>query len=289
MIVTIPRGIPTLEGNTWIQKVRLRHLNGYDEQFLLDIQNSLLPIHSCSIALLNRVISFSDYPTMVNKDNIHEILRQLSIGDRTALLLNLRKINFGNLLKCALVCSSCNKNMSLDLSITDILHTSHSKLQKDYEVKTGEFSLQVRPLTGADQELIFDKSRKINSNNNNYSFNLPEELVKCSIVYSNHSLPNDLDDDFIFAVSSKLEEIDPLSDIVFSLICPNCKHTFQTSFDAERFIFHEMGLRQNQLEHEIHWLAFNYKWTESEILSLPVRKRKRYVELINATLSGENI
>ena len=133
--------------------------------------------------------------------------------------------------------------------------------------------------------MIFDKSSKTNNNN----FNLAEELVKCSIVYSNHSLPNSLHDDFIFAVSSKQEEIDPLSDIVFSLICPNCRHHFQIYFDAERFILHEIGLRQNQLEHEIHWLAFNYKWAESEILLLPVKKRKRYVELINATLSGESI
>lgn len=287
--VTIPRGIPTLDGNSWIQKVKLRQLNGYDEQYLLDIQNSLLPIHTCSIALLKRVVSFGDYTAMVENDKIDEILRHLSIGDRTALLLHLRKITFGDLLKCVLVCSSCNKTMSLDLSVTDILHINHSKPQKDYDVEIAGFSLKVRPLTGADQDLIFDKSSKTDNNNNNNNFNLSEELVRCSIVYSNYSLPKSLPDDFIFAVSSKLEEIDPLSDIVFSLICPNCQHTFQTYFDTERFILYEIGLRQNQLEHEIHWLAFNYKWIESEILSLPVRKRKRYVELINATLSGESI
>jgi hypothetical protein len=282
--VAIPRGVPAIDGSSWIQKVKLRQLNGYDEQFLLDVQNSLLPIHACSIALLKRVVSFGDYTEMLENDDIDEILRHLSIGDRTALLLHLRKMTFGDLLKCALACPSCSKNMSLDLSVTDILHISHSKPQKDYDLEIAGFSLKVRPLTGADQELIFDKYGKADNNNK-----ISEELVRSCILYSNHSLPKSLPDDFIFTISSKLDEIDPLSDIVFNLICPNCQHTFQTLFDAERFIFHEIGLRQNQLEREIHWLAFNYKWTESEILSLPLKKRKRYVELINATLSGESL
>jgi hypothetical protein len=282
--VAIPRGVPAIDGSSWIQKVKLRQLNGYDEQFLLDVQNSLLPIHACSIALLKRVVSFGDYTEMLENDDIDEILRHLSIGDRTALLLHLRKMTFGDLLKCALACPSCSKYMSLDFSVTDILHISHSKPQKDYDLEIAGFSLKVRPLTGADQELIFDKYGKADNNNK-----ISEELVRSCILYSNHSLPKSLPDDFIFTISSKLDEIDPLSDIVFNLICPNCQHTFQTLFDAERFIFHEIGLRQNQLEREIHWLAFNYKWTESEILSLPLKKRKRYVELINATLSGESL
>ena len=32
------------------------------------------------------------------------------------------------------------------------------------------------------------------------------------------------------------------------------------------------------------WLAFNYHWSEDAILSLPIKKRKRYIELINTTL-----
>ena len=147
MTFTIPRGIPTLDGISWIKKVKLRQLNGYDEQYLLDIQNNLLPIHTCSMALLKRVTSFGDYPTVVENDSIDEILRQLSIGDRTALLLHLRKITFGDLIKCALVCSSCKKNMSLNLSIADILHINHSNPQKDYAVEIPGFSLKIRPLT----------------------------------------------------------------------------------------------------------------------------------------------
>jgi hypothetical protein len=281
--VAIPRGVPAMDGISWIQKVKLRQLDGYDEQFLLNIQNSLLPIHIRSIALLKRVLSFGDHAEKVENDDIDEILRHLSIGDRTALLLHLRKITFDDMLKCTLDCPSCSKNMLLDLSVTDILHISYSKPQKDYDLETPGFSLKIRPLTSADQELIFEKSGRTDNNN------LSEELVRSCIVYSNHPLPKSLSDDFIFAVSSKLEEIDPLSDIVLNLICPNCQHTFQTLFDIERFIFHEIALRQNQLEREIHWMAFNYKWTENEILSLPIRKRKRYIELINATLSGESI
>ena len=55
----------------------------------------------------------------------------------------------------------------------------------------------------------------------------------------------------------------------------------------EDFIFHEISAREQEFEQEVHWMAFNYHWSENTILSLPIKKRKRYVELINRTLSGE--
>ena len=88
-----------------------------------------------------------------------------------------------------------------------------------------------------------------------------------------------------------LEEIDPLSNIYLHLLCPECGHSFQASLRVEEFVLGELGMMSgnNQLEREVHWLAFHYHWSEEEILSLPTAKRKRYVELVNATLAGEGI
>ena len=78
-----------------------------------------------------------------------------------------------------------------------------------------------------------------------------------------------------------------MSDILLTLICPSCNASFKIPFIVEDFFFKEIKSRKNNLEFEVHWLALNYHWSESEILSLPIPKRKRYVELVNNTIGGE--
>ena len=112
--------------------------------------------------------------------------------------------------------------------------------------------------------------------------------MRSCIISSEPQLQDKLNDDFLFQLSSKLEELDPQADVNLDLSCPDCKHQFQAPFDIEKYIFQEIIQAHDQLEREIHWIAFNYHWSEDSILSLPFMKRKRYVELINATLSGES-
>ena len=90
-------------------------------------------------------------------------------------------------------------------------------------------------------------------------------------------------------VSAKLEEMDPQADIVLDLSCPSCGHHFKTPFFIDDFMLREIRSRTSQLDREVHWIAFNYHWNEDDILSLPMRKRKRYVDLINSTLAGETV
>src|SRR5262249_61528974 len=104
---------------------------------------------------------------------------------------------------------------------------------------------------------------------------------------STPSLPDRVTKEFIAIMSSKLEELDPNADIVLELGCPSCRYSFKSSFDIENFFFHEIHASYKQIEREVHWVALNYHWSEDSILSLPLRKLKRYVELINESLAGE--
>jgi len=47
-------------------------------------------------------------------------------------------------------------------------------------------------------------------------------------------------------------------------------------------------MRRKYLDEEIHTIAFYYHWTEDAILKLSLRQRRRYVELIEAELTGES-
>ena len=167
--------------------------------------------------------------------------------------------------------------MSLTLSIGGLLLPMMHEPQSEYTVQVGSHDLKIRPVTGADLEAFLENDEAGNV----------EHMIRSCILFSDPPLPERLTDDFVTMVSTKLSELDPQADLILDVTCPYCEHSFQNTFDAEHFFFQEVQMRQNQLEQEVHWLAFNYHWGVDEILSLSISKRKRYVELINRTLSGE--
>lgn len=290
-----------------ILDIDLRQLTGYDERYNAHTKN--LPSFKRSINLLNRLIIFSkDYPQLTDAERIDKIFK-FTIGQRTTLMLSLRKFIFGDKFQCIVKCNHCKSDLSLDISIDTILqldkknNNADTDIQTKHDLKIDNFSIKIRPLNGYDQENLFyssiivknensfsdeeDSNNTINKNNEKSQIKTLTGLAKSSIVYSEPSISEqeNLPLNIISAISQKLEQIDPISNLTFNLICYNCNHHFQTSFYAEEFILDEIDIRYPQLEWEIHWIAFNYHWSEKEILSLPINHRKKYIELINKTLS----
>ena len=263
-IVTIPHGI-SIDGS-WFQQVTLRELNGYDEQQSAEMINYPLPFRTT--VLLARVARFengSADAATTESDNTTEIVRQLTAGDRVALMLHIRRLTFGDNLQCILSCPGCRESISLDLSVSKVLQpVNNSHPSSEYDITVDNFALKIRPVTGTDLE-------SLSVNGDDGSNKKADDLVRSCIISSDRPLPDSLTDDLITVISTKLGELD------------------RQRFNAEDFIFQEISSRQSQLEREVHWLALNYHWSEDSILSLSLVKRKRYVDLINKTLSGESV
>lgn len=281
-VVTLPHG--TQINGSWVTNVGLRELNGYDEQLLSGMKGYPFPFQTT--ALLAKIAKF-DNNNNINRNDYADVARRLTVGDRIALLLHLRRIAFGNTLACVLSCPKCSEKMSLDLQVLDLIQPSVSEPRSEYVTGVDGFKLKIRPVTGADLESLFYYGNK-DDDKNKKQFKA-ERLVRSCIVSSDPVLPDRLDDDLVSAISAKLEEVDLQAVTILDLVCPECKHKFQTVFNAEDFVYSELGAREERIEKDIHWLAFNYHWSEDSILSLSIRKRKRYVDLINKTLAGEGV
>jgi hypothetical protein len=226
-------------------------------------------------SLLGRVATFG----VGTKDSL-EVARRLTVGDRVALLLELRRLTFGDKMDCIVNCPSCDEEMSVNLSAKAFLHAGSTARRSQTEVSVGGFNLRIRPVTGADLEALDPEE---------HGAGLAEALVRSCILSSDRPLPSRIPDEVMAKVSSKLEDLDPQADIVLDLTCPACKLRFKTPFFIDDFMAREVRSRAPQLERDVHWIAFNYHWSEQEILSLPVRQRGKYVELINRTIAGETI
>lgn len=272
-IALFPNGFKV--DDLWVRQAEIRQLNGYDEQLLAE-KNSL-PSFFKTTFLLERIVNFGK---LTNKLDVPQLIRHLNLGDRVALILQVRKFVFGDTMQCVLNCPNCQEPLSIDISVNSLVQPPAKSFTNEYSLKFEDFTLTLRPIEAADLEALTE---------NCSSLNPKEKLVRLCIVSSKPALPEKLTEEFIVAVSSKLEEIDPQADIVLNLTCPSCNRPFQAPLDVESFFFEEMASRVKQLEKEIHWIALNYHWSEDSILSLPLAKRKRYIELINKTLSGESI
>lgn len=278
--VALTRGIllSASSGGLWVREALLRQLDGHDERSLAELSGDPR-FHQNRLAFLDRMVRFEGIEEPVSGHGVSSLLRKLSIGDRTAILLHIHRLEFGDTLDCTVVCPRCTKNMSVELSAAKLLDIKHPEPAVSYRVEAGGFTLQVRPLTISDQYMLVSVAQE--------KGDLEQALTKSCIVYSDRPLPEKLPVEITAAIESKLMEIDPMSDITLALSCPECKHEFGASLDVEDFVFRKLAIARGDLESEVHTLAFNYHWSENEILSLPVRRRKKYISLINSTLMGE--
>jgi len=275
VLVSIPHGLE-YKGNI-IQHARLRELNGHDEHYITSEGNNL-PVSILVTKFLSRLLKFENESEKTGSKK-EEMIRNLSIGDRVYLLLQVRRLTFGDTMQCILVCPSCTQVISFDMDVKKLLEPKIRPWKKDV-FTIGGYTVKIRPLRGVDEESLLENDNSDKSVHTEY-------LVRSCIISSNPPLPKKLADDFILQISEKLEELDPMADIVLDLSCPSCSNSFNASFPVEEFIFQEISTRLHQHDREIHWLAFNYHWDEEKILSLPLQRRKKYVDLINKTLSGE--
>lgn len=266
--VAVPRGIPVPERGRWVNHVLLRQFAGEDERAFAELTGSAL--HARMNAFLERVVSFEEGATA-------ELLPKLSIGDKVALMLHIHRLELGDPLDCAVSCIKCGKSMSIVLSAARMLNCVAPEPSLSYSVEASGLRLQIQPLTIIDQDMLLSAKK---------GEDLEEALARACIVSSDSQLPENLPRQVIEAIGSKLEEVDPLSDIDLAISCPECGHKFHTTFDLEDFVFRELGIDHGDLDSEVHWLALHYHWSEEEILSLPVRRRRKYISLINSTITG---
>jgi hypothetical protein len=267
--VVLPHGLQA--GGLWLRTAELRELNGSDEEQIVETRG-MSPL-ARSMALLERVVTLG---AEAKNDNNHA-MTSLTMGDVTALALQVRKLTFGDVLQCVMACPSCAEEMSVDLALGRLLLDTASEPATTCTVSADGYTVILRPVTGDDLLGLGEVGNEMGT---------PERVVKSCVVNCDPPLPAKMSDELLAKLSSALCELDPQADLLLDLTCPSCKHRFEAPFFPEDFLLREIDARRSQLEMEVHWLAFNYGWSEKAILSLPISKRKRYVELINQTLSG---
>lgn len=146
--VRLPGGLVLSDGS--VRKDALvRELTGEDEEALAKAAGNLLRF---TRTLLSAVVEVGGEPAT------KEIIRDLLVGDREALILGIRRATFGNEVTFEqFTCPGCGDQLDItvDLSTLDTKELENPE-KREFEVSLRKGAAIVRLATGADQEAVMD-------------------------------------------------------------------------------------------------------------------------------------
>jgi hypothetical protein len=277
--------VATIPGGHWIngtccREAQLRELTGEDQAFLLEQGGSLLPAQWVTEVLARCVIGLGSGEPVTR-----DAVRSLTVGDREALLLHLRRLTAGDRLQCVLTCPDCGEKLDLELKAADLLLPACSEPRERYEtwVRDGDAACRIvfRLPTGADQEVAAALART--------DIDAAADLLlrRCveSVVDAEGALVQGFPAALREQLPARMAELDTQAELTLNLTCPACGSTFTTIFDSASYLFQELQADMRHLDHEVHLLAYHYHWSPSDILGLSTRKRRRYLEILEEELT----
>jgi hypothetical protein len=276
--VAIPGGVwreDAQPNDAPLRELALRAVSEEDAVFLLDTADSLLP-SARATALLARCLGEPD---------AERTARALTVGDREALLLQLRRLSLGETLDCVLRCpaEACGERMELGLRVADMLVPSYQDVKRAYELAFdadeggARYEISFRVPTAADLENVALIARGD-----------PERGARALLADCLRNARRDgadigadtLAPSVVAMIANAMVARDPQAEIELELACPACGEAFAVLFDTASFLLQELDERATQLMREVHTLAWHYHWSEREIFQMPRRRRARYLELI---------
>jgi len=259
--VTLPHGLVREDGSRRTA-VLLRPPTGADEAFLLERQG------------LSRAEVVSELLARCADGLDREDVRALTVGDREALLLQLRAATYGERISCTVDCGACGERMDLDVGVGDALVPPYAEASAVHERRVGEWTVRFRLPTGADQEeaaraddpvagglLLVERCVAEVRRRGRRVARVPEAVVE--------------------ALPVAMAELDPQAETLVALRCPECDAPLEALLDAATVLLAELAGSSERLTLEVHALALHYHWSERDILDLELPRRRRYLELLS--------
>jgi hypothetical protein len=187
---------------------------------------------------------------------------QLAVGDRDALLIELRERTFGGSLSGVVSCPSCGELLEIEPAGDDL--AGQSAAGDPAELAPADRPIQFRLPTAGDLVAVagaadVEEGRRI----------LLELCVE-----------GDLSAEDEDSVVARMAEADPGAWTELALACPGCRCKWSAPFDIVSFFWVELDSCARRLVADVHALASAYGWRENDVLSLSPARRETYLELV---------
>ena len=204
-----------------------------------------------------------------------ERLAELIIGQRDALLLQLREETFGRRMDAYAECPECREKLEFTLDTAEFLSLSGQPAADSFSFKEERVDVTYRlpdsrDLAASGGCTTPEAARAV----------LLERCLLKSRLDGREILPVDQPESVIAGIASQMSESDPVGDILLNLHCQACSAGWEQAFDIASFFWTEIAVQAKRLLREVHVLAQAYGWGEDEILSMGAERRNYYLEMV---------
>lgn len=276
----LPGGVWT-DGGEPLRTLVLRPVGEQDQAFLLGTARRLSPARRANL-LLERCLG----------PEVRHVVPHLTIGDREALLLQLRGLTLGDELECLVTCprAECGVVMQVHLDVHDVLLPAYAEPRADHEVSVqqGDAAVVVRFRLPCASDL--DRAGELASTDADEAASTL--LAACVLEVRVGGSPSELDllgEEVVAELERQFAALDPGAEIELALECSECRLPLEVLFDAGTFLLQELDEQAEQLLADVHTLALHYHWGEHEILDLPRERRARYLDLVAEALAAQSV
>ena len=187
----------------------------------------------------------------------------LSVGERDAVLVELRELTFGPSLPAVVACPSCSEQLEIELAADDLREEGGSP--DEIELGLEGHRVRFRPPTAGD---LVEVAR------------VADVEEGRAVLLRRCVLEGEISPEVEAAVAARMAEADPGAWIELALACPECGNEWTAPFDIVSFLWEEIGACARRLVRDVHALASAYGWRESEVLALSAARRSAYLELV---------
>lgn len=225
-------------------------------------------------------------------ENGEQIAPALSIGDREAALLHLRRLTIGDALEAIVTCpgDGCGTRLEAQLRIDDLLVEPYVDVERSYEVTAetpaGPCAVTFRLPTCRDLNAV---ARHISDDENAAANELLRRCVVRAETGGAAVDPAAFPSGVRTAIGAAMAAHDPQAELMLDMECPACGLGFAVVLDAASYVLRELDDRASRLLADVHAIASRYHWSERDILALPPSRRLRYLELIGVASSLERL
>lgn len=200
--------------------------------------------------------------------------RLLTLGDRARLLLALNTHSFGAEQDILLPCEACGETAEITLDLATLLPVPPGAPVETGTVSAGPRTAVYRVPNGGDEERAAAEAAL---QPDRAGAALLEACV-LSVTGPDGAAPNGIEE----AVADAIRAADPGAETILHIACPNCGADLRGYLDAQALLEGLIG-RYDAVLDDVHRLARCYHWHEADILALPVRRRRRYLSLLDAS------
>jgi hypothetical protein len=207
-----------------------------------------------------------------------EVLAELPVGHRDALLVQLRCLMFGADIAGVAACPECTVPVEAAFCLSDLVNLDEKRALQaaaghhDLDLQT--FRVRFRLPNSSDLLALVSTADAATARSV-----LLDRCILWADRYHEAVAVRELPDPVIAAITRAMAGADPCADLQLALQCPACGHRWETAFDVVRFLWQEIHVWARRTLREVDILARTYHWSEAQILSLQPRRRQAYLEL----------